>query len=88
MKMPQTEPGRDAVLATPGLAAGGLGAVTANDILIYLSILYMLVLLGFTSYRWWVLHTKVRAWEKAKRVDPTTPPPTEIRGSKHGDLDD
>lgn len=87
MKLPQSEPGKDAVLATPGLAAGGLGAVTANDILIYLSILYMLVLLGFTSYRWWVMYTKVRAWEKAKLTDPTTPPPTEIRGSKHGDLD-
>jgi hypothetical protein len=88
MKMPQTEPGRDAVLATPGLAAGGFGAVTANDILIYLSILYMLVLLGFTSYRWWVMHTKVRAWERAKRIDPRTPPPTEVRPTKPGDLDD
>lgn len=87
-KMMQTENGRDALLATPGLAGGGVGLITANDLLIYVSIVYMLVLLGFTTYKWWVLHTKVRAWEKAKRIDPTTPPPTELRGTKHGDLDD
>ena len=37
-KMMQTENGRDALLATPGLAGGGVGLITANDLLIYVSI--------------------------------------------------
>ena len=87
-KILQTEGGRDTALAVPGLAAGGLGAITANDLLIYVSIAYMLVLLGFTAYKWWVMHTKVRAWEREKILDPTAPPPHAIRPSKPGDLDE
>lgn len=86
--MPQTEPGRDAVLATPGLAAGGLGALTANDLLLFLSIVYMAVLLGFTLYRWWVLHFEVRQWKAARKIDPTTPPPSRLTTTKPGDLDE
>lgn len=88
MKMPQSEPARDAVLAVPGLAGGGVGYVTANDVLIYVSIAYMSVLLGFTCYKWWVLHTKVRTWLKARKLDPNAPPPSEIGGTRSGDLDD
>lgn len=87
-KLTQTEGGRDALLATPGLAGGGVGLMTANDLLIYVSIAYMCILLGFTTYKWWVLHTKVRAWEKARKSDPLTPPPSALRGTSPGELSD
>lgn len=84
-RLNQAETGRDALLATPGLAAGGAGFITANDLLIYISIAYMCVLIGYTAYKWWVLHKKVRQWLDAIKTAPDTPPPREV-ASRPADL--
>lgn len=66
---------RDVAVGASGLVVPAGATITGSDVLTWVSIVYVLLLIGGGLYRWYWLRRKMQHWEQRLKEDPLTPPP-------------
>lgn len=66
---------RDTVVGASGVAASATAQITSNDVLTWLSIIYVLGLTVFMFWKWYWLGRRVKEWQRLVKDNPSLPPP-------------